>query len=286
MAELWNGLLSGLGSVLSFLYDVIPSYGIAIVLLTISVRLLLLPLTIKQTRSMQGMQKIQPKVKELQRKYKGNRQKLNEELMKLYKEHQVNPLGGCLPLLLQLPVFFALYRVLTGGGGTQYLPDGSLKESIIDGLERFLGMNLACPPSQAGKGEIAALGGIDCGSSGAVAIPYFIMIALMVGTTFYQQKQMQKASSGPQAQQMRIMTTIMPVFLGFISFQIAAGVLVYWVTTNTWQIVQQYMMLRAREEAPVGSRDGKVKGSDVTQRNLRKGSQQRNAGSRKKRRKR
>ncbi|MGH2691843.1 MAG: YidC/Oxa1 family membrane protein insertase, partial [Actinomycetota bacterium] len=115
MGEIWNGLLSGLGSLLSFFYNVIPSYGVAIILLTISVRIILLPLTIKQTKSMQEMQRIQPMVKELQRKHKGNKQKLNQELMALYKEHQVNPLGGCLPLLLQLPVFFALYQVLTRG---------------------------------------------------------------------------------------------------------------------------------------------------------------------------
>ena len=250
MVELWNGLLSGLGTVLSFFYDIIPSYGVAIILLTIFVRILLLPLTLKQTRSMHAMQQIQPQVKELQRKYKGNRQKLNEELMKLYKEHQVNPLGGCLPLLLQLPVFFALYRVLTAGGGTEYLPTGSsLTTSIREGAERFLGMNLGCPPRGAGQGMVAVIQGgsqIDCGSSFAAAIPYYIMVALMVGTTFYQQRQMQKASSGPQAQQMKIMTTIMPVFLGFISLQIAAGVLVYWVTTNTWQIAQQAIMLRKR----------------------------------------
>src|ERR687896_1155496 len=106
-------LLQGLGVLLSFLYDLVRSYGLAIIFLTVLVRVVLLPLTIRQTRSMQAMQKLQPKVKELQRKYKGNRQKLNEEMMKLYREHQVNPLGGCLPLVLQLPVFFALFWVLT-----------------------------------------------------------------------------------------------------------------------------------------------------------------------------
>src|SRR5919106_4802097 len=124
MVEIWNGLLSGLGTLLSFFYSIIPSYGIAIILLTISVRILLLPLTIKQTKSMQQMQKIQPKVKELQRKYKGNRQKLNQELMALYKEHQVNPLGGCLPLLLQLPVFFALFSVLNTPVQAAAIPRG------------------------------------------------------------------------------------------------------------------------------------------------------------------
>jgi YidC/Oxa1 family membrane protein insertase len=293
MVEIWNGLLSGLGSVLSFFYEVVPSYGVAIILLTIFVRILLLPLTIKQTKSMQGMQKIQPRVKELQRKYKGNRQKLNEELMKLYKEHQVNPLGGCLPLLLQLPVFFALYQVLTRGGGTQYLPDGGLKASIMEGAERFLGMNLACSAGVAGAGKVAvaqAGAQIDCGVGMGARIPYFVMMALMVGTTFYQQKQMQKASSGPQAQQMKLMTTIMPVFLGFISYQIAAGVLVYWVTTNAWQVAQQSVMLRKRDEEPLTvkatPKDGKVTGNGSSGTNKPKQQGTRNEGSRKKRRKR
>jgi YidC/Oxa1 family membrane protein insertase len=310
MVEIWNGLLHGLGAILSFFYDVIPNYGVAIILLTIFVRLLLLPLTIKQTRSMQGMQQIQPKVKELQRKYKGNRQKLNEELMKLYKEHQVNPLGGCLPLLLQLPVFFALYRVLRGfapgaAPGTFYLPEGSLKTAIEAGGERFLGMNLACSPAQAGHGMVPVVPGaplVDCGSGFGSQFPFYLMVVLMVATTFYQQRQMQKVSSGPQASQMKLMTTIMPVFLGFISIQIAAGVLVYWVTTNAWQVVQQRIMLKKRQEStvvakalpkdaskdPPVSKDGKVSGNGSDAAQVKKSNQQgnRNAGSRKKRRKR
>ena len=283
MGELWNGLLGGLGSVLSFFYDVIPSYGMAIILLTIFVRLLLLPLTIKQTRSMQAMQVIQPKVKELQRKYKGNRQKLNEELMKLYKEHQVNPLGGCLPLLLQFPVFIALYQVLTSGGGTQHVPAGALKASIVGGQERFLSLNLACSPSAAL--DPANFPSLECGSGGvAGALPYFVIMALVVGTMFYQTKQMQRNATGPQAQQMRMMTTLMPALLGVFSYSIAAGVLVYWVTTNVWQIVQQQVMLRKKEEAAIGSGDGKVDGVKPPPRSQAQGT--RNAGSRKKRRKR
>ena len=80
-----------------FFYGIIPSYGLAIILLTLAVRILLLPLSIKQTRSMREMQRIQPEIKKIQAKYKGNRQKMNEEMMALYKEHGVNPLGGCLP---------------------------------------------------------------------------------------------------------------------------------------------------------------------------------------------
>src|SRR6266571_203370 len=116
MFTLFHELLSFLGKSLSLFYDVIPSYGLAIILLTVAVRLVMLPLTIKQTRSMQEMQRLQPEVKRIQAKYKGDRQKMNEEMMSLYKEHKVNPLGGCLPLLLQLPIFLALYRVFAGCG--------------------------------------------------------------------------------------------------------------------------------------------------------------------------
>src|ERR671939_2025745 len=103
--ELFSGVLSAL-------YAVVRSYGLAIILLTILVRLILLPLSIKQVRSMREMQRIQPEMKRLQAKYKGDRQKLNEEMMKLYKEHGVNPFGGCLPLLSQLIVLIPLFRVL------------------------------------------------------------------------------------------------------------------------------------------------------------------------------
>ena len=107
-------LYTGLGWVMAWLYALIPSYGIAIILLTVAVRLVLYPLTVKQTKSMQAMQRLQPEIKRLQAKYKSDRQKLNEEMMKFYKENQINPLAGCLPLVLQLPLFIVLYRVIAG----------------------------------------------------------------------------------------------------------------------------------------------------------------------------
>ena len=105
-------LYTALGWVMAWLYAVVPSYGIAIILLTIAVRLVLYPLTVKQTKSMQAMQRLQPEIKRLQAKYKNDRQKLNEEMMKFYKENKVNPLSGCLPLVLQLPLFIVLYRLI------------------------------------------------------------------------------------------------------------------------------------------------------------------------------
>src|SRR5437763_17020908 len=105
-------LYTALGWVMALLYSVIPSYGIAIILLTVVVRLVLYPLTVKQTKSMQAMQRLQPEIKRLQTKYKNDRQKLNEEMKKFYKENKVNPLSACLPLLLQMPLFIVLYRLI------------------------------------------------------------------------------------------------------------------------------------------------------------------------------
>jgi YidC/Oxa1 family membrane protein insertase len=251
MFTLFHELLALMGRGLSFFYDLIPSYGLAIILLTVAVRLVMLPLTIKQTRSMQEMQKLQPEVKRLQAKYKGgDRQKLNEEMMKLYKEHKVNPLGGCLPLLLQLPIFLALYRVFAGCGahnvkvcpitqvGTKYLPAGSaLAKAINAGRAGFLGMNLGLAPMAA----VRAAGSFP--GSLVHVLPYFLLILLMVVTTWYQQKQIQAVSTGQQAQQMQMMGKIMPLVLGVFSLNLPAGVSIYWVASNVWTIAQQRFIL-------------------------------------------
>jgi YidC/Oxa1 family membrane protein insertase len=390
-----DGLLQGLGAILSFFYSVIPSYGLAIILLTVLVRVALFPLTWRQTRSMQAMQRLQPKLKELQRKHKGNRQKLNEEMMKLYKEHQVNPLGGCLPLLLQLPVFIALYAVLRGtivhaavptepinpgaleqavcsptsepaptgsvsdqivcempGGDEQtftieqwrtndtsapiatpgaYMshclavaggdgqdsffrcsspvgishlePESELRGDIITGDTPFLGMELGCSPTQAiSEEQIRQCADPDVEAGGFPLIGYFGLVALMVFTTYFQTKQMQRRA-GPQAQQgQQAMARIMPLFLGFISLSIPTGVLLYWVTSNGIQIGQQTLMLRSSPPAePPPTGDGKkgavgkpapAKGGKSSEKTGGSGSQdggqarKSNARSRKKRRKR
>ena len=108
----WQWLLDGLGWVLAQIYELIRNYGVTIILLTIVIRVILLPLGIKQIRSMQHMQLVQPKVKQVQQRYKGNKQKQQEEIMKLYKEYGVNPFSGCWPTLLQFPILIAMYSVL------------------------------------------------------------------------------------------------------------------------------------------------------------------------------
>src|SRR4051795_8493385 len=111
---MFNAIAKPLASLLAFFYGLIPSYGIAIVLLTVAIMLLLTPLTVKSTRSMLAMQRLQPEIKRLQQQHKNDRQALNEAMMAFYKEHNVNPVGGCLPMLLQMPVFFALYEAIRG----------------------------------------------------------------------------------------------------------------------------------------------------------------------------
>ena len=251
-------------------YALAGNYGLAIILLTIAVRVLLLPLSIKQTRSMREMQKIQPEVKKIQAKHKGDRQKMNEEMMALYKEHGVNPFGGCLPLLMQMPVFIALYRLIDSPldymgyrlRGDSWVPEevtgimAQVQDSALArGLDtahvqvnEFLGIfRLDCKPMDVYSGAAG------CGGGVLPFIPYLVLIGLMGFTTYYQQRQMQAQrgpTQDPQAQQMQMMMKIMPAMLMFFSFQFAAGLTLYWLTTNVWSIVQQHVMLRVAPAAP------------------------------------
>lgn len=288
MGQLFHSLLDGIGWVLARIYDLVPNYGLAIILLTLMIRVLLLPLAVKQIRSMQAMQVIQPKVKEIQRKYKGkdaqSRQKMNQEVMKLYQEHGASPLSGCLPLLAQFPVLIALFAVLNFPKGLTHIPhsnptpmvqappDSRLYVDIIHQQTKFLGVNLLCSPREAGTPvDTKALRStvpdlkqltptsLDCGTGGVVRIPYYLLLVLMIGTTFYQQRQMQRASpAGSQQQQQQMLARIMPLFFGFIGLGFPTGLILYWTTTNGVQIIQQHFMLTRRAgvaPAPVSPKD-------------------------------
>ncbi len=263
----WTLLLNALGSVLAFFYDIIPEYGIAIILLTLAVSLLLFPLTIKQTRSMKGMQEIQPEVKKLQKEYKEDREELNKRLMELYKEKGVNPAAGCLPMLVQMPIWFALYRVLWQGNGIP--ADSALSEVITSanhalytvgdngeltgtlkaGVDitasqfehvTFLGMNLLVKPSQA----------VDL-SNIVGSLPYIILILIIVAAGFYQQVQTTRkkpsddgAEQNSQMAGMQNAMKIMPVVFGFISWNFVAGLGLYFATSNLFRVGQQALILR------------------------------------------
>ena len=271
------GLFEVFAGILAFFYSLVPSYGLAIILLTLTTRILLLPLSIKQTRSMREMQVIQPEVKALQKKYKGDRAKLNEEMMKLYKEHGVNPLGGCLPLLLQMPVLFGLFYVVRAplkylgftvpegrsepiplaeyvpqevSGLLEKLQNSAFAQDMHDHADRLhdFFIRLECSPLDAYGLKESILTGQSCGSGSRLiaALPYVLLLGLMGFTTWYQQKQMQ-ASRGndPQAQQMQMIGKVMPLFLVFFGFNFPAGVLIYWFASNLWTIVQQRIILKA-----------------------------------------
>src|SRR6266567_939327 len=247
----FQALLSGIGTVLAFIYRYIPNYGVAIIFLTLAIRVLLLPLVRKQIRSMQAMQALQPKVKELQKKYKGNRQKINEEMMKLYQV-LLFPKG-----LTHIPHSNANPIV----GQSQ---DSRLYVDIIHQHTKFLGMNLVCSAHEAGTS--AGLpkdtldkypdlkqgpGKLDCGKGGAVRIPYYVLLALMIGTTFYQQRQMQRASPAGTTQQQQMLTYVMPLLFAYIGFNFPVGLVMYWTTTNGVQIVQQYFIMARRAREPL-----------------------------------
>lgn len=196
----------------------IANYGVAIILLTILIKTLIFPLTWKQMKSMRKTVDIQPKVKELQKKYKSDPQKLNAETMALYKEHNVNPAGGCLPIVIQLPIFWALYSTLFNFGN--YIADPS--------QANFLWFNLTMKD------------------------PYYILAILSAATTFLQTK-LTSASNPASATDptQKTMLYIMPVFMGYISSTVPSGLALYWVTMNIVSVLQQLYINRRLEREQV-----------------------------------
>jgi len=238
VANIWDTVRQGLGSVLAFFYSIIPNSGVAIILLTVAVRLVLFPLTAKQAKSMIAMQRVQPEIKKLQAKYKNDRQKLNEEMMKFYKENQINPLGGCLPLLLQMPVFIALYQTLRDI--QKFIPVDSAMYHDICGKAvpskctpdmHFAGMNLTTSASKAMSSGLS------------VGWPYLVLVAFVVVTGFVQQRQTMRNQTQPNPQ-MAIISKIFPVVFAFITWGLPSGVGLYFATSNLWQIGQQEVVYR------------------------------------------
>ena len=205
-----NSFLAGLGLGPNW------SWGLAIIGLTIIVRLILFPLTWKQYKSAQQMQMIQPQIKELQKKYKSDRGKLQEETMKLYQEHRVNPFASCLPIILQLPVFISLYAAIKGVG--------PLSAAIYQPSVQAL--------SHASFLWIPELGKPD---------PYYILLILYVVTQMISTELMVATQS--DSNQKWIMRA-MPIMFVLFLFRFPAGLFVYWVTTNVWTIGQQLIIRR------------------------------------------
>lgn len=236
---MWDLILNPFITILTLLYSILnQEIVLAIVVFTILVRLAILPLTAQQQRSAKEMQKLQPELKKLQEKYKNDREKLAQEQMQLYREHGVNPLGGCLPLLIQFPILIGLYQaiIFTLAATPFQLIDLSGR-FLLPGLDRFvplnnmwLGMDLTKPPTD--------------NPTWALALP-----ALVLVTTWLQSK-LTVPTTPPsddgkpnQAQAMtQSMTTIMPLMFGFFSLSFSVGLSIYFVVSNIIGIIQYSMM--------------------------------------------
>lgn len=237
------------------------AWGLSIVFLTIAVRLLLFPLFVKQIKSQRRMQEIAPKVKALQVKHKGDRETLNTELMKLYKDHGTNPVSGCLPLLLQMPVFFALFTVMNNfkPKDGEFVAKFGLSEKLIE-----QGANakvFGAPIASAFNSSADLLKELD-GNATTVKIVAAIMVVTMGATTFLTQKQMMARNGAPsdptQQQVQKIMLYVLPLSFAVFGFSFPIGVLLYWLTTNVWSMGQQaWVIKRMPPVTPGGATPGK-----------------------------
>jgi YidC/Oxa1 family membrane protein insertase len=248
--------------VLAWFYGLTSNYALAIIMLTLLVMVIVTPLTLKGTRSMMMMQQLQPEMKKIQARHKDDRQKLNEELLKFYKENNINPLGGCLPLLVQMPVFLVLYQVLSGltrrvsplGSGAGWMAGqfpGNTPSSPPDIVRVFdpawinqdtkMYQNLSTSTSMEAFGMDLSESASKAMSQGIVhALPFLVLIAIVAVTGFVQQRQIQgrnpNATVNPQQQ---MIMKIMPIFLPVISFGLPAGLVLYFAVSNLYRIGQQ-----------------------------------------------
>lgn len=240
---MFDGLFEVIAKVLSTFYDLIPNYAVAIALLTLVVMILTTPFTLKGTRSMIQMQRLQPEMRRLQLKYKDDRQKLNEELMAFYKENQLNPLGGCLPLLLQAPIFMLLYRIIRGL--TRLGSDGTFDP---EHLKANTALYRALDPAK----EMLSFG-VDLSESASKALsdgfvhglPHVVMVAIVAVSSYYQQKQIQGRNPNAEVPpQQKMLMRLMPAMFVFFAFVSPAALVVYFVVSNLYRIGMQHYITR------------------------------------------
>lgn len=265
-----------IAAVLSYMFEYIDSYGFAIVLLTIVINIVIFPLTLRQTRSTKRMQDAQPELQKLQKQHKENKEELNKAVAELYKEKGINPLGCIFPLIVQMPVWFALFRVLRDP--LLFLPGGSSLSSYLSGTTPlFYGMDLQIPPSEAGSLIEKA--------------PYLFLILLVILSALYQQNQITKKSSSPnnpQAKQMQTIGKVMPLFFGFISWTLPTGLVVYFLTGNIFRIGQQALIVSMEDKDGKSKQDTEEKevGEKKDNPDQEKGEQKMNSRKNRKKRKR
>ncbi len=254
-ANIFQPLIDVFEAVLKFFHNSLGvPWGWSIVLLTIVVRALLLPLTIKQFHSMQRMQQHMPELKEIQARYKDDKQRQQQEMMKFYKENQINPFGSCLPLVAQLPVFISLYYMLRESLRADICPQ-SQPHHIVNGQSVInTAHTVPCGPHN-GAGFLF----ISDLTNNATGITLIVLIVLYVGTQLASSLMM---STATMDKTQRNLILFMPLIFVFIIINFPAGVLVYWITTNTWTMAQQYIMRRRIGPVPVMPSSGGTTGKD------------------------
>ena len=257
-----------IAAVLAWFYGLVPSFGLSIILLTLVVMVVVTPLTLRGTRSMIKMQHLQPEMKKIQTRYKGDRDAMNKEMMAFYQANGINPMGGCLPLFVQAPVFMVLYQVLRGM--TRRLSDVGADIGWVAGRLGAAGSLSGVPANQqafypayvdpgselfadlTAETEMLFLGFDLSRSAGAAlsqgilaAFPYLILILLVFASAWIQQRQIRgrnpDATVNPQQQ---MLMKVMPFFLPVISFNLDAALVLYFVISNLYRIAQQAYITR------------------------------------------
>ncbi|MET9381939.1 membrane protein insertase YidC [Streptomyces sp. NPDC002928] len=220
------------------------AWGLSIVSLVILIRICLIPLFVKQIKATRAMQTLQPEMKKIQERYKNDKQRQSEEMMKLYKESGTNPLSSCLPILAQSPFFFALYHVLNGIATGSTI--GVINESLLNSARKahIFGAPLAAKFTD-GSSKVEALGA----SLTDVRVVTAIMIVLMSASQFYTQRQLMTKNvdttvKTPFMQQQKMLMYVFPVMFAVFGINFPVGVLVYWLTTNVWTMGQQMYVIR------------------------------------------
>ncbi len=263
VGDIFHPLFVLIADVLAWIYAIVPTYAVAIILLTILIMALMTPLTIKSTRSMLAMQTLQPEMQKLRAKYKGpeNRQQLNEEMMKLYREQGVSPTGGCLPMFLQMPAFIVLYDTIRGLANT-------VKKGAFMGTGRVRCTHLVCatpryvPHSSAIYRNLRKTPGVmhSLGLNLAAKplthrgvwydyVPYFALLAVAVALQYFQMAQMTRRNkrnntAQPMPQQMQTMQRVMPLIFAYIYFLVPAGVVVYMIMSSAIRVLTQDLIFR------------------------------------------
>jgi YidC/Oxa1 family membrane protein insertase len=246
LLPIWNPfLVKPIEAALVGLTDLTGSAGIAIIIFTFAVRTLMLPLSIIQIRSQKAMMAMQPQLREIQRRYAGDRARLGQEQMRLYRESGFNPAAGCLPLVLQMPIWFALYSALLNLGSSEQFQSSFLWVS-----------NLAKPVAQLAEEQ----GGLFSLS----ALPLYILPVLTAVTQWVVQKMSTMPSADPQQQSMNRMLEFMPFMFAVFAFQVGSGLVLYWVASNVYSFFQQYFTLGWGGLPILGTRTAAVATSEST----------------------